>query len=369
MGHMDVVPVEDSTLDAWTYPPFDGTVAGGTIWGRGAIDVKFGVVSLMEAMEQLLADGMRPARDVYFAFGHDEEVGGAEGAAKVAEHFARQGTRFDFVLDEGGAVTVGMNRMVDAPVAVIGVVEKGYVNLVLSVDAAGGHSSSPPAQTALGVLSRAVVKLEDNQFPADLSNINRFLEYVGAYAPFTMRMLMANQWLFAPLIRRNMLADPGSAAAIRTTTAVTMARGSPKSNVLPTSASMVVNFRILPGETVDSVRQRVIGLIDDVRVQVTAEYGQDPSPVSPVNSRGFGLLASTIRALDGDVLVAPYMLQGGTDAKYFYRVSDHVYRFLMFTATPRSLRYAHGIDEQVPVDEYMRAIRFYYHLIRQSMGA
>ena len=369
MSHMDVVPVEDITSDEWTYPAFSGTVADGTIWGRGALDVKIGVVSLMEAMELLLSESAIPQRDIYFAFGHDEEVGGSDGAAKIAEYFAKKGVRFDYVLDEGGAVTVGLINTVDRPVAVIGVSEKGYVNIALTVEAPGDHSSSPPAQTGLGILSRAIVRLEDSPFPADLSHINQHFEFIGAHTAFMTRLFMGNQWLFTPLIKRMLLAEPGTAASIRTTTAATMISGSPKANILPTRAKAIINLRILPGETIETVKQRVVELIDDDRVLVSDEYGNNPSAVSPVDTRGFGLIAATIRGMDEDIVVAPYMLQGGTDAKYFYPLSDNVYRFLMFRATSKTLNYAHGIDEQVPVEDYLQAIRFYYHLIRQSMEA
>jgi carboxypeptidase PM20D1 len=369
MSHMDVVPVEDITADEWTYPAFDGVVADGTIWGRGTLDVKFGVISLMEAMELLLSENARPQRDIYFAFGHDEEVGGSDGAAKIAEYFADQGIRFDFVLDEGGAVTEGLINTVERPVAVVGVSEKGYVNIALTVEAPGGHSSAPPDQTGLGILSRAIVRVEDNPFPAHLAHINQNFEFIGAHTSFVTRLFMGNQWLFSPLIKKMLLAEPGTAASLRTTTAATMVSGSPKANILPTRAKAIINFRILTGETVETVKQRVVELVDDERVLVSAEYGNNPSETSPVDTRGFGLIAATIRGMDEDIVVAPYMLQGGTDAKYFYAVSDNVYRFLMFRATAKTLKYAHGIDEQVPVADYLQAIRFYYHLIRQSMAA
>ena len=369
MSHIDVVPVEDITADEWTYPAFDGVIADGTIWGRGTIDVKIGVISLMEAMELLLSENARPQRDIYFAFGHDEEVGGSDGAAKVAEYFADQGIHFDYVLDEGGAVTVGLNKTVDRPVAVVGVSEKGYVNISLTVEAPGGHSSSPPNQTGLGILSRAIVRVEDNPFPANLAHINQHFDFIGAHTSFMTRLAMGNQWLLTPLIKKMLLGEPGTAASLRTTTAATMISGSPKANILPTRANAIINFRILPGETIETVKQRVVELVDDDRVQVTAEYGNNPSAISPVDTRGFDLIAATIRGMDEDILVAPFMLGGGTDAKYFYSVSDNVYRFLMFNATSKTLKYAHGIDEQVPVEEYLQAIRFYYHLIRQSMAA
>jgi carboxypeptidase PM20D1 len=163
------------------------------------------------------------------------------------------------------------------------------------------------------------------------------------------------------------MADTGTAAGLRTTAATTMISGSPKANILPTRSQAVINFRIFPGETVESVKERVIALIDDERVTVSAEFGNNPSAVSPVESRGFRLIAATIRGMDKDILVAPYLLQGGTDAKYFYPLSDNVYRFLMFRATPETLNYVHGIDEQVSVEGFLQAIRFYHHLIRQSM--
>ena len=369
MSHMDVVPVDETTLDEWTHPPFDGVVENGTIWGRGALDVKIGVMALMEAMELILQNNFRPQRDVYFAFGHDEEVGGKDGAARVAEYFAERGVRFDFILDEGGAVTEGLNASVDQPVAVIGVSEKGYVNLHLTVNSPGGHSSAPPDQTALGILSRAIVRVEDNPFPANLEGIVQSFESIGDRAGFIPRLFMANQWLFSPLIKKQLLANPGTAASLRTTTAATMSSGSSKANILPTRAEAVINFRILPGDSVDSVKRPVIGLVDDERVEISDAYGNNPSPVSPVDSRGFNIIAATIRGLDDNILVAPYMVQGGTDAKHFYPLSQNVYRFLMFKATPKTLKYVHGIDEQIPVADYLQAIRFYYHLVRQSTAA
>jgi carboxypeptidase PM20D1 len=356
MGHMDVVPIEETTLDQWTHPPFSGTVADGVIWGRGSVDDKFTVIALMEAVELLLSENVRPRRTIYLAFGHDEEVGGFDGAAHVAKYFKDRGVTFDYVMDEGGAVIEGMMEGLDRPLAVIGVSEKGFVNLVLTVNAPGGHSSQPPEQTALGVLARAIVKVEDHPFPASLDYTYMTFEAIGAEMPFSTR-----------LVESMMLKNEDDAAALRTTTATTMASGSPKSNILPTRATAVINFRIFPGETVETVKQRVIELIDDDRVALTAELATDPSPESPTGSRGYELIASTIRGMDENILVAPYMVRGGTDAKYFYDVSPNVYRFMMLRVDPDTIRYIHGIDEHVSVAEYLEAIRFYYHLVRQSM--
>ena len=366
MGHFDVVPVDEVTLGEWTQPPFAGVVADGAIWGRGAMDDKISVIGLLEAMEQALAEGWRPQRSVYLAFGHDEEVGGKDGAQRVAEYLEGQGLAFDFVMDEGGAMTRGLLEDIEGPLAIIGISEKGYVNLVLSVKAAGGHSSQPPPHTALGILARTIVKVEDSPFPARLDGMMLTANEIGYAMPFTKRLALANLWLTAPLVKTMLLASPSAASGIRTTTAATMATGSPKSNILPTLATATFNFRILPGETSESVRQRVVELIDDDRVDVRAEYAIDPSPVSPIDSRGYRLIAGNILAMEPEAMVAPYMVRGGTDARYFYRLSPNVYRYLPVRIDSETAHQIHGIDEHIPVEDFLQAVGYYYNLLQQA---
>jgi carboxypeptidase PM20D1 len=363
MGHMDVVPVDPATAGQWRHAPFSGTIADGVIWGRGALDDKLTVLALMEAMERRLADGQKPARTVYLAFGHDEEVGGKDGAREIARYFESQGIEFEFVLDEGGVVTRGMVPGVDQPVAIIGIAEKGYVNLHLTVDAPGGHSSQPPPHTAAGILAAAIVRVEDNPFPTDLSAMAPNFDYLGHYFALPTRVALANTWLFSPLVERRLLANPTTAASIRTTTAVTMLEGSSKSNILPTRAEAVVNFRILPGDSVASVKQHVESVINDERVAVTAQMANEPSPVSSTESFGFRLLEKTIRGTSEDILVAPYLVQGGTDAKHFVNLSDSVYRFMMIPVDPTTMQRVHGVNEQVAIDDYVEAVRFYHALL------
>jgi len=363
MGHMDVVPVDPATADQWTHPPFSGAIEEGVVWGRGAIDDKLTVMALMEAMEMLLAAGRTPQRTVYFAFGHDEEVGGKDGAGQVAQFFRDQGISFEFVLDEGGVVTEGMIAGIEPPVAIIGIAEKGYMNLHLTVDAPGGHSSQPPPHTAAGILAQAIVRVEENPFPTDLSAMDANFEYLGHYFPLPTRLALANTWLLGPAVEQVMLSSPVSAASIRTTTAVTMLEGSSKSNILPTRAVAVVNFRVLPGDTVEGVRQHIVAAIDDDRVDVSVHMANEPSPVSSTESFGFGLLEKTIRGMDDRVLVAPYLVQGGTDAKHFVDLSDSVYRFMMYRADAETTKRVHGVDEQVAIYDYAEAVRFYYALL------
>lgn len=367
MGHMDVVPVDPATASDWKHAPFSGDIADGIVWGRGTMDDKLTVMALMEAMELLLARGERPARTVYFAFGHDEEVGGVDGAKNIASYFAEQGLRFEFVLDEGGAVTNGMVTGIDDPVAIIGIAEKGYVNLHLTVNAPGGHSSQPPEHTGAGILAAAIVKVEANPFAPDLSAMDANLDYLAHHMPLGTRAALANRWLFGPLVKRTLLANPATAASIRTTTAVTMLEGSTKSNILPTRATAVVNFRILPGDSVASVKEHIESVIDDDRVTIDVEMANEPSPISSTQTLGFELLQKTIRGLDGDVIVAPYLVQGGTDAKHFVDLSDSVYRFMMVRINGDSMRRVHGVNEQIAIKDYAEAVRF-YHALLSNLG-
>lgn len=363
MGHIDVVPVDSATLDDWSFPPFGGAVEDNVIWGRGAMDDKVTVFALMEAMESLLASGLKPQRTLYFAFGHDEEIGGPKGAAAIAAYFRDLGVEFEYVLDEGGVITEGLMSGVDAPVAVIGIAEKGFVNLRLSVRAKGGHSSQPPAHTAAGILSQAIVKLEDSPFSSDLGYSKMTLDYVGDRMPFTTRLMMSNLWLFEPLVARVMERTSSTAAGIRTTIAATMLEGSSKSNILPTLATAVVNVRIMPGDSVASVYKHFEDAIDDPRVELSTFMANEPSAVSPTDSLGYRLIAKHIRAMDSSILVAPYLVAGGTDSKHFYGLSSNIYRFIMVRATAKSLDQIHGINEQLPVADYETAIRFFANLL------
>lgn len=366
MGHIDVVPVDEATVDEWRYPAFDGVIEGGVIWGRGAMDDKVTVFALLEAMESLLESGLQLERSVYFAFGHDEEVGGPMGAAAMADLLAKEGVEFEFVLDEGGAITEGMLSDIEAPVALIGVGEKGFVNLRLTVNAPGGHSSQPPDHTAAGILSRAIVALESHPFASDLSYTKMTLDSVGSQAGFVTRLMMANLWLFEPIVANVMAKKPSTAATTRSTIAATMLEGSSKSNVLPTRATAIVNVRIMPQDSVASVRDHFIDAIDDPRVEVTTFMANEPSVVSPTDSLGYELITQNIRAMDDSVLVAPYLVIGGTDSKHFYQLSPNIYRFIMVKGDAEVLKRIHGINEQLRVSDYRDAIEFFTNLLEDT---
>ena len=286
MAHQDVVPATDS--QSWTQPPFSGVIEDGYVWGRGTMDDKSALMGCLEAAEQLIASGFQPARTVYFAFGHDEEIGGP-GALAMAEHLTLRDIRFAFVLDEGGFIAHELLPDIEAPIALIGIAEKGYLTIELTVEQGGGHSSRPPAATAIGIVSRAVVKLEHSPFPSRLDGATReMFERLAPHMPFTQRLLIANQWLLAPLMLRMLENDVTMAALVRTTTAPTVFEAGGRETMLARQARAVVNLRILPGETVESALNRVREVVDDSRIEVrivTARFADFPRGL-PQRDRG-----------------------------------------------------------------------------------
>lgn len=369
MGHMDVVPVEPGTEKDWKHPAFEGRIVNGYIWGRGTWDDKLSVVGILEAAEILIKERYQPKRTIYFAFGHDEEVGGRNGAAAMARLFREKGVSFDYVLDEGNPIGMGLIPGVSSPVAMVGVAEKGYISLELTVEGRGGHSSMPPPNTTIGILSSAIHNLERHKFDAEIRDATKqFLEYLGPEMPFHYRMAAANLWLFAPLMERKLASSPSSNAIIRTTTAATMLKAGIKENILPKKASAVVNFRILPGDSVQAVLDHTRRVVDDPRVVIKplGSFKIEPSAVSGVESYGFKSLQKTIREIFPDALVAPSLVVGATDSRYYEKLSESVFRFSPIKVTRDDLGRIHGTNERVSVKGYGQAVRFYYQLIRNS---
>ncbi len=366
LGHLDVVPVEPDTASSWTHPPYSGVVADGFVWGRGALDDKGSVFGILESVESLLAAGFQPRRTVLLAFGGDEEVGGHEGAETLAKLLRERGVTLESVLDEGGMIMSGTVPGVASPVALVGVAEKGFASAELIVQGEGGHSSMPPSQTAVGVLSRAISRLEESPMPASLRGGSRALfEFAGPEMGFGMRTLFANLWLFEPLVLRQLTANVTTNAAVRTTTAATMFEGSERDNILPARARAVVNFRILPGDSVEAVLEHVRRVVDDPRVKVsTLGFISEPSPVSRMDSDAWTQLQRSVRQVFPDVVIAPYLMLAASDSRYFTGLSENVYRFMPLRLGNADLSRLHGKDERVSVQGYADAVRFYAQYVR-----
>ena len=369
MAHIDVVPAEPETEGDWTCPPFEGRIAEGYIWGRGALDYKEAVLGILEAVETLLGEGFRPRRTVYLAFGHDEEVGGQGGAAQIADLLHSRGVELEFVLDEGLAITEGIAPNVAKPVALVGIAEKGCVSVELTVESEGGHSATPPEHTAIGLLSTAIHKLERRQLPARMEAPARQLfTHLAPEMSFAMRMVFANLWLLGGLVKRQLAAAPATNALIRTTTAATIIEAGVKENVLPVKARAVVNFRMLPGDSMASVLEHVRQTVDDPRVTVKllGDRKSEPSFVSNTDSPSFKALVRTIRQVFPEVVVTPGLVLGATDSRHYARVSDNIYRFIPIWVRPGDLDRVHGTDERISIKDYEQVVRFYIQLIRNS---
>lgn len=370
MAHMDVVPVEEAGLAKWTKPPFDGLVEDGYLWGRGTLDDKGNVLAALEGAEHLLRQGYKPARTILFEFGHDEEISGLHGAAAVAELLKSRGTQLEFVMDEGMAVIEpGVVPGVKDWIAFVGIAEKGYVTFELTARAEGGHSSQPTTDSAIGRLAAGLVRLEENQMPAKLGGPARdMLRYLGPEASAPFGMIYGNLWLFGPVVKGSFTASPQSNALLRTTTAVTVIHAGAKENILPTEATALVNHRILPGDTVDSVEEHVRRTLKDEKIEVKrdADEAGDPSPVSPLDSAGMQTLVKTIREIYPDAAVTPGLVLGATDSRYFAELTDSVYRFGPMRFRKADFPRVHGVDERVGIDDYVTAIRFYARMLENT---
>jgi carboxypeptidase PM20D1 len=365
--HFDVVPVAEETLDQWQQPPFSGAIADGFIWGRGTIDDKSGTMALLEAVEELLAQGFAPQRTIYLAFGHDEEMGGPEGAGATAALLRERGVALEFTLDEGGAVTTGAVPGVEAPVALIGVAEKGYATIEITAHGEGGHSSMPPRTTAIGRLARAIQRIEEHPMPARVSGpAALLLDAVGPHMRFPLRMAVGNRWLFGPMLRRRLARSPATNAMIRTTTAVTMTKGGVKENVLPDTATATVNFRLLPGDTGEDVLAHVRDALDDDDVDIEMMTSHEASPVADPESASFELLRASLAETMPDVLVAPYLTVGGTDTKHYADLAENSYRFNPLRVGPDDIKRAHGVNERIAVANYAECIAFNEAVIRRA---
>ncbi len=366
MGHLDVVPVEPGTESRWKHAPFGGEVADGFVWGRGTLDDKASVIAILEAVEWLVGQGFQPRRTIYLAFGHDEELGGRAGAARLAELVRQRSGRLAFLLDEGGVIAEGLVPGVDRPVALIGVVEKGSIGVHLTVERTGGHSSMPPRHTAVGVLSRAITRLEDNPMPARLTPVvEEMFRRIAPEMPFGYRIPLANLWAFRPVLVRAMAGNERIGAMLRTTTAATMVSGSPKENVLPIIARGLVNFRILPGDTPEGVLDHVRRTVGDTSVHVEGS-GRASSPVADFEAPEFRVVEKTIVQLFPTAVPVPFLMIAATDTRHYEGLTRNVYRFNPIVATPELASGAHGTNERVRADDFARAARFFAQLIRNA---
>lgn len=365
MAHYDVVPATD---EGWTHPPFAAELVDSDgdrlVWGRGALDDKGALVAVLEAVESLVIDGFQPAHDIYLSFGHNEETTGA-GAEAIVDLLASRSIRPALVIDEGGAVVEKIFPGVTAPIAVVGVCEKGITSVQLTVNQAGGHASTPPRMTATVRLARAITRLNARPFPARLTATNfEMIQILGAHSTGPLRFVFNRAQAFRlPLTALFGRLSDETSAMVRTTTAVTQLSGSQAANALPEQAVAVVNTRIAQGSTVAETLRHITRAVRDPKVDISITQPNEPSAVSPTSGAAWDLVRSSIEATYPSAIVTPYVMLGASDSRHFTRVSDHVYRFSPFEMSGAERGTLHAVNERIRVSTFVRGIEFYQRII------
>lgn len=363
MAHQDVVPIEEASKNLWTVDPFGGEIKENFIWGRGTVDDKINLISILEACDKLLSENFQPERTIYFAFGHDEERGGS-GAQAIADWFKSKNILAELILDEGGMVTDDKIPGLHKPVALIGNAEKGFLSVELTVEKSGGHSSMPEQETAIDILTKALLKLRENPFEARFSEpMEGFMQKLGPEMEFQQKVAFANRWLFSGMIKDIYAKTGPGNAMIRTTLVPTIIQAGVKDNVIPTVARAVVNLRLLPGDESTDVIARMNKIVNDSRIKISPiSTPSEASPVTSIESNGYKKIETVIKQTFPEVLTSPFLVIGATDSRHLAGVSTDILKFSPMI-DPVGF---HGIDERISIESYSTAIWFFENLMRTA---
>jgi len=375
MAHYDVVPAED---EQWSHSPFSGEIVEDQVWGRGSLDTKCTLFGIMEAAEALLKDGFTPKQDLYFAFGHDEETMGA-GAPAIVELLKSRSIRPVMVLDEGGAIIEGVFPGIKQPIAVVGLTEKGLTDIEVMLEGSGGHASTPDRINPLAIMSKVILKLDKNPFPASMpAEVGEMFAVLGKHMPFGLRIIFANLWCFKPLLMTALpLIGRELNALCRTTCVFTIAEASKAANVIPNRVRVVANLRLAATETCDQALKylteqamqataRARQAKDPLKLSVKRLYGHDASPSTSSDSAAYKKLVEVVGSVFQNVLVTPYIMLGASDSRHFCAICDQVLRFSPLKMSKEELRSIHGINEKISFDQLGGVVAFYYKLVRGS---
>jgi carboxypeptidase PM20D1 len=365
MAHFDVVPVQE---EGWDFNPFSGEVKDGHILGRGTLDTKSSLMGILESAEKMIKEGFSPESTIYFAFGGDEEVMGLHGADRIVQYFQKQNISFLWVLDEGSIIAKNMLSMVDKPIALLGIAEKGFANVQLLAHGAPGHASMPPLHTAAGLIARAVYRLEKDPAPVKLTKTVRgFLESLIPYVNFPLAVVISNLWLFGPVVKLIFKKNPKTAAMVRTTQAATILNGSKKDNILPDKAEAIINVRILPGETKTKVLKRMRAVVNDPQVNVNftnVDDASNPVDESEIRAIGFIKIKNAINKVYPEGIVSPFLVTATTDSRHYKEITDNIYRFVPMVLTGEDLAKIHGFNESISIENYTLIVNFFTELIK-----
>ena len=363
ISHLDVVPAEGE----WTYPPFSGELVDGKIYGRGSGDIKCGVFSFYQAVEELIKQGYTPKCDVYLGSSCTEEIGG-DGAPKLVNWFKEQGIKLWMLSDEGGGIIQDPVGGVKGNFAAIGIFEKGYGDLKLSAKGNGGHSSTPPKNTPIARISKFIADIEKhNPFTVKFSPaVDAMFSNLAPYCTnFGLKLVMSNLWLFKPLLKKVMpMISSEAAAMLQTTICFTMAKGSDGYNVIPQEAYVTANLRYIPHEPSAQANEKIKQLASKYDIDVEVIQAGDPSKSLDLKSDQFKLTEEAVKAIFPGVGIMPYVVTGGTDSRFYDPVCDHCVRFSPINFTPDQNNRMHGIDENINQDVLVNAVDYYKYIIK-----
>ena len=363
MAHYDVVPVDE---EKWEKPPFAGIIEDGVLWGRGTLDTKATLNGILSAANHLIGQGFCPERDIYFAFSGGEEVNG-NGAPNIVKWFEQRDIHPAMVVDEGGAVVENVFPGVLEPCGLIGIAEKGMMNVEYKVLSGGGHASAPPPETPIDTLAKACRKLHGNPFPMHLTKpAAEMFDTLGRYSTFAYKILFANLWCFGPALDLFCRLSGGEINALtRTTMAFTMMQGSSARNVIPPEAKIVANMRLNPADSVASATAYLKKTLNDPKVEITVLESFEPSPISETDCEAWDKVAYAVAQTWKGCVVAPYLMVQCSDSRHYRDLSNHVYRFSAMDLTAEERKTIHGNNERIRLECICKAVEFYIRLIEQ----
>ncbi len=363
MAHYDVVPVNE---DMWSVPPFEAVIKDSRIWGRGTLDTKVTFGSVLFAADHLIAEGFVPEHDIYFAFSGGEEVNG-KGAVNIVDYFEEKGLCPSMVVDEGGAVVENVFPGVRTPCGLIGIAEKGMMDVKYTVKSGGGHASAPKPKTPVDSLARGCVRMVDNPFKCHLTApVAKMFDTLGRHSSFVFKIIFANIKIFLPVLDMICKKSGGELNALmRTTVAFTQMQGSAASNVIPPEASMVSNMRLNPEDNMATALEYIKKTLSDESIEVSLIHGMNPSRISVTDCEGWDKVASAVASTWRGCIVSPYLMVQCSDSRHWGRISDRVYRFSAMDLTAEERSTIHGNDESIRIETLERATEFYIRLMRQ----